>query len=143
MLSLVSLLNPELGQGPGVNAGLWESRGMIKVSEGQGWRAEPHGQRKDHYVYVNPYSIPPAPPSSAAGVPKPQPGVPPPPASPSLSALSILLYGDRDVSGFPVKVLIPGRRVVRWRWEAGNGEQRGAERGWRGDLATPGLGRGG
>lgn len=29
--------------------------------------------------------------------------------------------------------------VVRWRWEAGNGEQRGAEWGWMGDLAPPGL----
>lgn len=82
LLSAVSLLNPELGQGPGVNAGLRESHGMIKVSKGQGWRTEPRGQRKDHHDSVNPYSIPPAPLSSAACIPKPQPGVLLPPASP-------------------------------------------------------------
>lgn len=139
MLRPMSLLNPEFGQGPGVNAGLWESHGVIKVSEGQGWRTEAHGQRKDHYDYVNPYSISPAPLSSAACIPRPQPGVLLPPASPSLSVLSIL-SGDRDASSFPVKVLIPRHHVIRWRWKAGNGEQRGAEQGWRGDPAPPGLG---
>ena len=108
--SLASLLNPELGQGPGVNAGLRESRGMIKVSEGQGWRVEPRGRRKDRYDCVNPYSLPPAAPSSAACSPCPaaschpssvrcspslSPGTGTRPASPrrSLSPVAVSLDG--------------------------------------------------
>lgn len=108
MLSPASLPSPELGQGPGVNAGL------MKVGEGQGWRTEPPGQRKDHYDCVYPCSIPPATPSCAACAPKPRPGAPLPPHRCRCSAAAV-----------PAEVLVPALRVVRWRWEDGNGEQSG------------------
>lgn len=141
----MTLLNPELGQGPRVNAGLWENHGMVKVSEGQG--TEPHGQTEDGYEHVNSYSTPPAP------LPLlPTPPSPSPvsrfllPASPWRSLLSILPGAAGCTHAG--KVLVPGRRVVRWRWEAVPGSG-GAGRGWgvtwhprAGGLSAPAARRG-